>query len=253
MRRVADDDYTVRLPVTSDDELGHAASRFNQMVEGLSEREYLRDTFGKYVSESVATAILGDRERTGRTVDTTADATLMFTDIEGFTGLSERSTPTEVAAILNAYLRAVVPAIQRHGGVVNSFIGDGVFASFNLPLPLQNHAAAALSAALEIQQVLAATPFAGGATLRTRIGINTGPVIGVTIGTDNRLNYTLLGDAVNIASRLEQLNKKFGTRILAAESTVRAAGATATCERLGEADVRGHQGDVVIYRVGPQT
>jgi class 3 adenylate cyclase len=251
LRRVAADDYTVRLPVTSDDELGHAASRFNQMVEGLSEREYLRDTFGKYVSESVAAAILDDRGRSGRAVDTSAEATLMFTDIEGFTSLSERATPAEVANLLNAYLRTVVPVIQRHGGVVNSFIGDGLFASFNLPLPLQNHAAAALDAAIEIQQALSTMAPAGSKALRTRIGINTGPVIGVTIGTENRLSYTLLGDAVNIASRIEQLNKQFGTRILAAESTVRAAGTQASCEKLGATDVRGHEGNVVVYRVGP--
>jgi class 3 adenylate cyclase len=251
MRRIADNDYTVRLPVTSNDELGHAASRFNQMVEGLAEREYLRDTFGKYVNESVASSIMGDRGRSGRAVDTAAEATLMFTDIEGFTGLSERATPTEVAARLNAYLRIVVPVIQRHGGVVNSFIGDGLFASFNLPLPLENHATAALRAAQEIQQALASAQLPGGVELRTRIGLNTGPVIGVTIGTDNRLSYTLLGDAVNVASRLEQLNKKLGTRILAAESTVLAAGAVGACERLGEFDVRGHEGNVVVYRVAP--
>lgn len=250
MRRVAKGDYAVRLPVTSDDEMGHAARRFNQMVEGLSEREYLRDTFGKYVSASVAAAILGDQERKGRMVDTTAEATLMFTDIEGFTGLSERLPPVEIAAILNAYLGAVVPVIQRHGGVVNSFIGDGLFATFNLPLPLENHAAAALAAALEIQRTLAGGHLVGGSSLRTRIGINTGTVIGVTIGTDNRLNYTLLGDAVNIASRVEQLNKQFGTEILATESTVRAAGAFESCMRLGETDVRGHAGNVVVYRVG---
>ena len=148
----------------------------------------------------------------------------MFTDIEGFTSLSERLAPAEVASILNAYLATVVPVIQRHGGVVNSFIGDGLFASFNLPLPLENHAAAAIQAALEIQQAWPARPSAGRADLRTRIGINTGTVIGVTIGTENRLNYTLLGDAVNVASRVEQLNKQFGTGILATESTVRAAG-----------------------------
>jgi class 3 adenylate cyclase len=251
MRRVAEDDYAVRLPVTSDDELGHAASRFNRMVEGLAEREYLRDTFGKYVSESVATAILDNSGRSGRTVDTTAEATLMFTDIEGFTGLSEGATPAEIAALLNTYLGTIVPVIQRHGGVVNNFIGDGLFASFNLPLPLANHAEAAVKAALEIQQSLAAAPFANQAGLRTRIGLNTGPVIGVTIGTENRLSYTLLGDAVNVASRIEQLNKKFGTTILAAESTVLAAGAVEACERLGVTDVRGHRGDIVVYRVGP--
>jgi class 3 adenylate cyclase len=251
MRRVAADDLTVRLPVTSDDEMGHAVSRFNAMVEGLSEREYLRDTFGKYVSESVAAAILDDGRRTGRVVDTTAEATLMFTDIEGFTGLSERLAPAEVARILNAYLATVVPVIQRHGGVVNSFIGDGLFASFNLPLPLADHAAAALRAALDIQQALAGASFLANVAVRTRIGINTGAVIGVTIGAENRLNYTLLGDAVNVASRVEQLNKQFGTGILATESTVRAAGALESCVRLGAADVRGHADNVVVYRVEP--
>jgi class 3 adenylate cyclase len=251
MRQVAEDDLAVRLPVTSDDEMGHAVSRFNAMVEGLSERAYLRDTFGKYVSESVATAILHNGQRTGRAADTTAEATLMFTDIEGFTSLSERLAPAEVARILNAYLATVVPVIQRHGGVVNNFIGDGLFASFNLPLPLANHAAAAIQAALEIQQALAAASFPADTGMRTRIGINTGTVIAVTIGAENRLNYTLLGDAVNIASRLEQLNKQFGTGILAAESTIRAAGALESCVRLGAADVRGHADHVVVYRVGP--
>ena len=253
MHRVAEDDYTVRLPVTSDDEMGHAASRFNEMVGGLSEREYLRDTFGKYVSESVAAAILDDGRHTGRAIDTTAEATLMFTDIEGFTGLSERMAPAEVARVLNAYLATVVPMIQRHGGVVNNFIGDGLFASFNLPLPLENHAAEALRAALDIQQALATASFRADLDVRTRIGINTGPVIGVTIGTENRLNYTLLGDAVNIASRVEQLNKHFGTLILATESTVQAAGPAASCLRLGETDIRGHQGNIVVYRVGGAT
>jgi class 3 adenylate cyclase len=250
MRQVAKGDYQVRLPVTSDDEMGHAAGRFNEMVEGLSERQYLRDTFGKYVSKSVAAAILGNRDRAGRVADTTSEATLMFTDIEGFTGLSERLAPAEVAAVLNAYLGAVVPVIEQHGGVVNSFIGDGLFVFFNLPLPCENHAAAAIAAAIEIQRVLDEGPFAGHIALRTRIGINTGTVIGVTIGADNRLNYTLLGDAVNVASRVEQLNKHFRTRILATESTVRAA-SSSDCERLGVTDVRGHEDNIVVYRVGP--
>jgi class 3 adenylate cyclase len=253
MRRVADGDFTIRLPVTSNDEVGHAASGFNRMVEGLAERQYLRDTFGKYVSESVAAAILDGSEHSGRTVDTTAEATLMFTDIEGFTGLSEHLTPTEVAGALNTYLATIVPVIQRHGGVVNNFIGDGLFASFNLPLPLDDHAGAALRAALEIQQALTGMALVSGIKVRTRIGLNTGPVIGVTIGAADRLNYTLLGDAVNIAARVEQLNKQFHTYILATESTVRAARAEQFCERLGEADVRGHRGNVVVYRIGPSS
>ncbi len=249
MRQVAEGNLNARLPVTSDDEVGRATSGFNQMVEGLAERQYLRDTFGKYVSESVAAAILGDQAHGGRAADVTADATLMFTDIEGFTTLSETLKPADVASILNTYLATVVPAIERHGGVVNNFIGDGLFSSFNLPLELKDHAAAAIRAAIDIQQALAAKSFAAGVRLRTRIGINTGPVVGVTIGTENRLNYTLLGDAVNLASRLEQLNKQFGSLILASESTVRAAGDGFPCTKLGEAGVRGHRGDVVVYRI----
>jgi len=251
MRQVAEGNLTERLPVTSDDEVGRATSGFNQMVEGLTEREYLRDTFGKYVSASVAAAILGDQARHGRVADTLADATLMFTDIEGFTTLSETLKPADVASILNTYLGTVVPAIERHGGVVNNFIGDGLFSSFNLPLALEGHAAAAIRAAMDIQRELAARSFAAGVRLRTRIGINTGPVVGVTIGTENRLNYTLLGDAVNVASRVEQLNKQFGSLILATESTVRAAGDGFPCQRLGETGVRGHRGDVVVYRIDP--
>jgi len=253
MRHVAEGGLDVRLPVTSDDEVGRATSGFNQMAEGLAERQYLRDTFGKYVNESVASAILEDQKQGGRVADTLAEATLMFTDIEGFTTLSERLAPAEVARLLNLYYGAIVPVIQSHGGVVNNCIGDGLFASFNLPLPQENHAAAALRAALEIQQVLAGASFPADARVRTRIGINTGPVIGVTIGTSDWLSYTLLGDAVNIAARVEQLNKQFATTILATESTVQAAGPGfhATC--LGATDVRGHRGDVVVYRIDPAT
>ena len=251
MQQVAAGKLEVRLPVTSDDEVGHATSGFNHMAEGLAERQYLRDTFGKYMSESVAAAILGDRERRGRVADTLAEATLMFTDIEGFTGLSESLAPADVATILNKYYGAVVPVIQQHGGVVNNCIGDGLFASFNLPLPQQNHAAAALRAALDIQKAIGGMSFPAGAAVRTRIGINTGAVIGVTIGTADWLSYTLLGDAVNIASRVEQLNKQFGSLILATESTVKAAGEGFVCHRLGGIDVRGHRGDVVLYRIDP--
>ncbi|MBN9090348.1 MAG: HAMP domain-containing protein [Reyranella sp.] len=249
MRRVAAGDLEIRLPVTSDDEVGHAISGFNQMVDGLAEREYLRDTFGKYVSESVAAAILNDQQRGGRVADTLAEATVMFIDIEGFTTLSESLQPAEVASILNTYLGTVVPVIQHNGGVVNSFIGDGLFATFNLPLPLEHHAAAAIRAALEIQKLVRSTLVVSGTPVRVRIGINTGPVIGVTIGSENRLHYTLLGDAVNVASRVEQLNKQFGSQILATESTVRAAGDGFPCERLGETGMRGHRGDVVVYKV----
>ena len=251
MRQVAGGDLAVRLPVTSNDEVGRATSEFNQMVEGLSERQYLRDTFGKYVHASVAEAILENQEAEGRVADTLAEATLMFTDIEGFTALAEGLSPGDVARLLNVYYGTIVPVIHAYKGVVNNCIGDGLFASFNLPLPLEKHAAAALRAAIDMQKALAGASFPAGLDIRTRIGINTGPVVGVTIGTAQWLSYTLLGDAVNIASRVEQLNKPFGSLILATESTVRAAGDGFPCTRLGETDIRGHQGNVVVYRIEP--
>lgn len=252
MRAVAGGDFDVRLPVTSDDEVGRATSEFNSMVAGLSERAYMRNMFGKYVSESVAVAILDDHARAGRVADTTAEATVMFTDIQGFTRLSERLTPAETASILNTYLETVVPAIQRHGGVVNSFIGDGLFASFNLPLPLASHAKAALNAALEIQRLLGGAELPRKVHLPTRIGINTGMVVGVTIGAADRMTYTLLGDVVNVAARAEQLNKHYGTQILATESTMREAGDGFVSRCLGAATLPGRDGDVVVYSVeGP--
>lgn len=252
MRQVAKGDYLVRLPVTSDDEMGHAAGRFNQMVEGLSEREYLRDTFGKYVSSSVAAQILDNRHRTGRVTDTTAEATLMFTDIEGFTTLSERMPPAEVAGVLNAYLGAVVPVIQKHGGVVNSFIGDGLFASFNMPLGCDNHACAAVHAAIDIQRAVGGRTFGGiGVDFATRIGISTGQVIGGSVGAGRRLTFTLLGDTVNLAARLEQLNKDYGTRILVAESTRQACGDQFVFQDLGSVAVRGRSDAAVVFSVDP--
>lgn len=251
MRQVSEGDLAVRLPVASADEVGRATSGFNQMVEGLAERQYLRDTFGKYVNESVAAAILENQEAGGRVADTLAEATLMFTDIEGFTTLAEGLSPADVARVLNVYYGTMVPVIHAYGGVVNNCIGDGLFASFNLPLPLERHAAAALHAAIDMQKALAGATFPAGVKIRTRIGINTGPVVGVTIGTAQWLSYTLLGDAVNVASRVEQLNKDFGTVILATESTIRAAGPGIPSTPLGEIDIRGHQGDVVVFKIEP--
>jgi class 3 adenylate cyclase len=247
MKQVAEGDLSVRLPVTSNEEIGALTSRFNQMVEGLRERRQIRETFGKYVSESVAAQLLrqtGD----GRLLGETREATLLFTDIEGFTTLSERLAPDLLIAVLNEYLEAVVEPIQRHGGVVNSFIGDGLFASFNMPLANEAHATSAVAAALEIQRATQRR-FAGDVRLATRIGINTGTVIGGTIGAGDRLGYTLLGDAVNTASRLQDLNKQHGTRVLVTEATRAQAGATFRFRLIGELPIRGRSATQIVHAV----
>jgi class 3 adenylate cyclase len=244
--RVSGGDLGVRLPVTSNEEIGELTARFNQMVEGLRERQRIRETFGKYVSESVASALLtqtGDSRLSGET----REATLMFTDIEGFTSLAERLSPDILIAVLNEYLEVVVEPIQRRGGVVNSFIGDGLFASFNMPLKNETHATSAVAAALAIQHALTDRAFTGGVRLTTRIGINSGTVIGGTVGAGERLSYTILGDAVNTASRLQELNKAHGTRILIAEATRRLAGDGFRFRRIGEVPIRGRQEPLIVY------
>lgn len=243
---VADGDLSIRLPVTSNEEIGEVTAHFNRMVEGLRDRRRIRETFGKYVSETVAAALLQEAGD-GRLKGEMRTATLMFTDIEGFTALSERLQPDTLIAVLNEYLEVVLEPIQRHGGVVNSFSGDGLFASFNLPLANERHAECAIAAATAIQQALAPRVFSGGVRLKTRIGINTGMVVGGTIGAGERLGYTLLGDAVNMAARLQELNKAHGTRILVSEATRCLAADGFRFRRIGQVPIRGRSETLELH------
>lgn len=246
MGQVADGDLSLRLPVTSNEEIGQVTAHFNRMVEGLRERRRIRETFGKYVSESVAAALLAEAGD-GRLRGEMRTATLLFTDIEGFTPLSERLAPDVLITLLNEYLEVILEPIQRHGGVVNSFSGDGLFASFNLPLANERHAECAIAAALAIQQALGPMVFADGVRLRTRIGVNTGMAIGGTIGAGERLGYTLLGDAVNTAARLQELNKTHGTQILVSEATRCLAADRFAFRRIGEVPIRGRSETLVLH------
>ena len=214
----------MRVPVTSNDEVGELTGQFNNMVEGLREREQIRETFGRYVDESVAATILR-RQGEGALAGETGEATILFTDIAGFTTIAEYLAPHELVAALNEYLETVLEPIRAHGGVVNTFIGDGLFASFNMPLACEDHAVAAVRAAIDIQRAVGSRTFGDlGVALATRIGISTGHVIGGSVGAGQRMSFTLLGDTVNLAARLEELNKQHGTRILVSQSTREACG-----------------------------
>jgi len=178
------------------------------------------------------------------------EATIFFSDLENFTGLSESMTPSALISLLNEYFTLVTEPIERHGGVINQYQGDAILASFNLPNPLPDHGAAALAAALEIQALLADHRFSGGVALRSRIGINTGVVIGGLVGNARRLGYTLHGDEVNLAARLEQLNKEFATRVIVSARTRELAGALAArFTDLGDYTVRGRSTPVRIFAV----
>ena len=215
--RVAAGDYSRRLPVVQDDDLGVLAASFNRMQAGLAERRRLHAAFGTYVDPALAARLLeqGDDVFTGER----RAVTVMFIDIRDFTPFAEANTAEDTVARLNALFEIVVPAVVEAGGHVNKFLGDGALAVFGAPNDLSDHADAALRTALLIDRLVTAR---FGEELRIGIGINTGVVIAGTIGGGGKLEFTLIGDAVNVAARVEQLTKTTGDTILLTQQCVEA-------------------------------
>ncbi|WP_445159464.1 adenylate/guanylate cyclase domain-containing protein [Mycobacterium sp. Dal123C01] len=213
--RVAAGDHSQRLPVVQDDDLGALAASFNRMQAGLAERQRLQAAFGTYVDPALAVRLLeqGDDIFTGER----REVTLMFVDVRDFTPFAEANSAEDTVARLNALFEIVVPAVVEAGGHVNKFLGDGALAVFGAPNDLADHADAAVSAAVGIHR-LVAERFDGA--LRIGIGINTGVVIAGTIGGAGKLEFTLIGDTVNVAARVEQLTKTTGDAILLTHHTV---------------------------------
>ena len=201
--------------VVSDDEMGALVSAVNKMIDTLKERAFIKATFGQYLPESVAEDIIAGKAPIEPKIET---ATILFADIAGFTSIAEAISPAELVDVLNDYFSAVIKPIQDHRGVVNQFQGDGMLVTFNIPVRDPDHADKAMKAALQILNISDQEKF-GGRHLVTRIGINTGLVFAGNVGSGDRFNYTVHGDAVNIASRLEALNKEMGTRILVSSAT----------------------------------
>lgn len=206
----------------------------------------------RFVPSEVVRQVKSSEERVKAGQGEVGQATILFTDIEGFTTISEALSPEQLIATLNEYFSVVVEPIERFGGVINQFQGDAILATFNLPEKNPDHAANAVQAALEIQDVLKARTFGENITLNCRVGINTGMCVGGLVGTVDRLGYTVHGDNVNLAARLEQLNKEYGTRIIVSEATAELAGwERFAFERIGEVQVRGRKTATVIYTVSP--
>lgn len=236
-------DLSVNVPVLSNDETGHMADGFNRMVKGLRERALIRETFGRYVPERVAAAIVSNE---GELAPRSATATILFVDIADFTGIAEHASPDQVVEILNEYFSAVVEPIETNHGVITQFQGDALLAMFNLPVRDKDHAGSAVRAGLAIHRICSERRFAG-VELLARIGIATGRVTAGNVGSDNRLTYTAHGDAVNLAARLEQLNKEFGTKLLVDEETVRRLRKKAPLRFVDEVKIRGRDSSVRVY------
>jgi adenylate cyclase len=216
------------------------------------EKRHLRRLFGRYVSHDVieqliadpALAHLGGQRR---------EMTVLFSDIRGFTTASEQGAPEAVVAQLNEYFGAMVEVLFRHRGTLDKFVGDMVMGLFGAPLPDPQHADHAVAAAREMITTLAALNArwraAGRPTLDIGIGINSGEMIAGNIGSEAIMSYTVIGDAVNLGSRLESLNKEYGTHILISEATRLRLTTPVETRRIGDATVKGRTQAVQVYEV----
>ncbi len=246
MAAVRHGDLERRVLVVSNDEMGLLAEGFNAMLSGLRREEVVRDLFQRYVTRQVADyAIQHGADLGGQLVTATA----LFSDIRGFTSLTERVGPETLIALLNRYFEAVTAAVLEHGGLVNKFGGDSLLAIFGTPLnPMEDHPRRAILAAREMLKAVdefnRQQEERGEPTLRIGIGIATGPVVAGNVGSTERLEYTVIGDAVNLASRLESMTKELGVPILVNEAAAQDAEDRIP---MGEINVRGKREPVRVY------
>ena len=223
-------------------------------ARGLLVQSVVESTAAAELSRFVPSAVAAQVKASETPVEAGAgevrETTIFFSDLEGFTTLSEGVSPVDLISTLNEYFAAVTEPIVRHGGAINQYQGDAILATFNLPTAQEDHAANAVRAAIEIQHILASRTFGAGLRLVSRIGINTGVVVGGLVGAQDRLGYTVHGDDVNLAARLEALNKEHGTRIIVSGRTRELAGPERFAfEAIGTVTVRGRSQPVTVYRI----
>jgi adenylate cyclase len=212
--------FSRKVRVTSNDELGFTGDAINEMTEGLIERDFIKETFGKYVTREVRDEILAGRisfdgER--------KDVTILFSDLRDFTPLTESNDPKLVVKIMNSYFKEMSTAIRNQGGLVLQYIGDEIYAVFGAPVFQPEHPERAFRAGVEMNHRLDKLnrefEERGWPRLRHGIGIHTGEALAANIGSPDRLSYLLVGDTVNLASRLQSLTKEFGTRMIISNAT----------------------------------
>lgn len=212
-----------------------------RQLEAEQDRATISQIFGRYVPESVVSAMVADR---GALAPVERRATVLFADLAGFTEMTESAGARGTVAVINEFFDTATEVIGRHNGIVTQFQGDALMATFNLPVEDPDYASHAVRAAHDILATVRDTQF-GGHELSVRIGVATGDVMAGNVG-GGRQSYTVYGDAVNIAARLEEMNKEYGTSVLFAESTADLV-SNAQSKRIGETEVRGIHDPVAVY------
>jgi adenylate cyclase len=254
---VRDENTIVPVGITSSllkDEQGNdygVVSVFSDLTE-IKKRKFLQDTLIRYVTKQVVDLIL-EHPETIVLDGEEREATILFSDIRGFTSLSEKMKPKELVKMLREYFTLMVGAVFKFQGTVDKFIGDAIMSIFGAPTPQPNHAKLAIQTALEMQRLLARFNAdrvrKGQEPISVGVGINTGDVVVGNIGSEERLEYTAIGDAVNLASRLEGINKEYGTHIIISEFTYHHVENAIVERELDEVRVKGKYEPVKIYEV----
>jgi len=247
---IAGGDLNQQLRVSRKDELGELTAAFNEMAASLREKELIKGAFSTYVSSQVMEEVLKDPGSMALG-GARKNATIVFTDIRGFTAMSETLEPEDVVSIINVYLSSQTEIIVRNGGMLDKFVGDCVMAVFGIPLPKEDDAVRAVRSALEIQEAIAelnqARKIAGERTVTIGIGINTGEVVSGNMGSAQKMDYTVIGDSVNLAARLESVAE--GGSILISEETYFQVQDHVIAEKLSPLAVKGKKERVSVYRV----
>lgn len=250
MHEVLRGNLRYRSRINRQDEIGFLARSFNEMVGGLEEREQIKDTFGRFVSRDVAEAVLEGRVPLA---GEHREVSILFQDIRGFTSLSERLAPAALLRMLNQFFTEAVAAVEAEGGVVKQFTGDGVMALFGAPQIRSDHPERAVRAALGIVRRLAGLNVMlaeqGLPALEIGIGIHTGDVVAGLIGPDERVEYGVVGEAVNLASRVEALTKEMPATILVSREIAARLGPQFALGRTALLPVKGKSVPIEVVEV----
>jgi adenylate cyclase len=249
-KAIAEGNFHVHVAVTSRDEIGFLTESFNRMARSLREKEMIKRAFTRYVAREVVEEILKDPEKIVLTGER-REVTVVFCDIRGFTPMTERLSPDEVVALLNEFYNLMVETTFKYDGTLDKFLGDAVMAVFGAPMAYPDHATRAVRTALAmragVEALSARRRAAGKEPIAVGIGVSAGEAVAGTVGSEERMEYTVIGDSVNLAARLES-NAKPG-QILMSQRTYDKVRSLANVRALGPIKVKGKEEQVEVYEL----
>lgn len=250
VEKIKKGNFDFKLDLKTGDEFQLFSETFNDMVSSLKERDLVKEAFGKYVSNQVLDEILNGKVALGGEMK---NITVLFSDIRDFTKLSSKMEPAKVVKFLNDYFSSMVDVVFKHGGSIDKFLGDGLMALFGAPISYHDSARRAVDAAIEMRiklsEINVRRELEGEEPIDIGVSLHTGECIVGNIGTQQKMEYTAVGDVVNITSRLEELNKEFKTHVIITEATYQHVADFVKVQPLPEVQIRGRSESIKIYEV----